>query len=251
MLSACSSLQLQNYIERPKVSYKSIDVSKISADGIVLNPTFNVDNSNGFPVPINSVNYTLLLNEQTVLAGETNEIGTLPANDNKDISLSLDLTKDTLMTLQKLLSQNKQLDYQIKGDVNAMGLSVPFEKSATLYMPEIKIVDFKVTNANFNQFDMLLSVDIDNQNDFSLPLENISYSVSSNNQSLFEGNVENKELGKGKNNIQLPLTIRPSDMFNNIFSLLLNPNTPLHVEIESPLFSKSYDHNLNIGTYFK
>jgi len=253
IISACSTLQkeLKNHVKTPEVNYQSISLGKVAMDSIELNPIFNIANKNAFSLPINTINYELSLNNEKMFAGETEAIGTLPANSDKNVSLSIDLTKETLTSLQQLLFKDKKLNYQVKGNVNVMGLAIPFEKSATLYVPEIKIIDFKVVNASFTQLDIILSVAIDNQNAFSLPLENVNYSVTSNNKSLFKGELKSQNIAQGKNNIQLPLSIKPNELFNNVFALLLTPELPLHVEINTPLFNKSYDHSLNLSSFFR
>lgn len=253
MVSSCSTLQkeLKNYVKQPEVNYKSFAVGNVSMDAIELIPTFNVANKNDFSLPINTITYELSLNNKKMLAGETAEIGTLAANKDKDVSLSIDLTKETLTSFQQLLFKDKKLDYQIKGDVNAMGLSIPFEKSATLYVPDIKVSDVKVNSATFDKVDIVLSLEIENQNDFSLPLEDVNYSVSSKGNTLFSGGLSNQKIAKGKTNLQLPLSIKPSDLFSNVFSMLLNPELPLTFEIETPLFKKSYDQSLNLSSFFR
>jgi len=250
--TACTMLQqeFKHFVNKPVVSYQSISVSKVAMDGIELNPTFNVSNKNAFPIPINNVSYVLSLNDKTMLTGQTNALGTLPANKNKDVTLSLALTKETLIALQQLLFKHKQLTYHITGEVDAMGLAIPFEESATLYVPEISIDGIEVISANFTQLDMLLTLNINNDNAFALPLEDITYSAASNNNALFDGAIKNQLIQKGNNRIQLPLSIKPNTLFSNIFDLLNNPVLPLHFEINTPLFHKSYDHSLNLTTFF-
>lgn len=252
LLTACTALQegLKDFVQQPDVTYKSFAVGEVSMDRIELTPTFNIANNNALPLPINSITYELSLNDEKMLAGETDAIGTLPANGNKDVSLSLALTKETLTSLQQLLFKERKLDYQVKGNVNSMGLAIPFERSSTIYIPEVSIADLKVVNASFSQLDIVLSVDVDNQNDFSLPLDDVNYSVSTKGNELFKGALNSQKITEGKSNLQLPLTIKPSDMFSNVFSLLLSPELPLHFEITSPLFTKSYDETINLTSFF-
>ncbi len=219
-------------------------------DGIELNPTLNIANKNSFSIPISAVSYDLSLNNKQMLAGQSQEIGTLPANANKDVTLSLNLTKESLSALQQLLFKEKKLDYQVKGSVQTMGLAIPFEKSATLYAPEIKIRDVKVVNASFSQLDILLSVDVDNQNNFSLPLETLSYSVSTGDKALFNGDLKNNKIASGKNSLELPLSVKPNDLFSSLFSMMANPKLPLHFEVSSPLFTKSHDQSLDLSAFF-
>jgi len=250
--TACTTLQheLKNYLNKPVVNYKSITVGQLAIDSIELNPTFNVLNKNAFPIPINAATYELFLNNDKVLDGTTNSIGTLPANQNKDVTLSLNLTEETLISLQHILLRDKKIDYQVKGNVNIMGLPILFEKSDTLYVPELEVVDMQVVSANFTQLDIMLKLEINNINNFNLPLENIHYSVSSNRNILFNGDIKDQDIAKGSNIIELPLSIKPNTLFTNIFALINNPVLPLHFEINTPLFNKSYDHALNLSSFF-
>jgi LEA14-like dessication related protein len=252
LITACSTLQkeLSNYVKQPEVTYKSMSLGKVSMDVIELNPTFNISNKNDFSIPIDTVIYDLSLNNKKMLTGETDKIGTLPANTDKDVIISLDLSQETLTSLQQLLFKDKKLDYQVKGSVKVMGLVIPFEKSETLYLPEIKIRDIQVTNATFSQLDLQLSIDIINQNTFNLPLETLNYSVSSGGKTLFKGDLKNHKIEQGKNNIQLPMNIKLDYLFSSVFGLLANPELPLHFEINSPLFIKSYDQSLNLSSFF-
>lgn len=251
-LSACASLQeeLKNYVSQPEVTYKSIAIGEASMERLELTPTFNVTNPNSFPIPIDTVAYELSLNNKKMLAGETKAIGMLPGNGNKDVTLAIELTKETLSSLQQLLFKDRKIDYQIKGDVTAAGIAIPFEKSATLYIPDVKVSDLKVSNASFEQLDFVLVVAIDNQNEFSLPLEDVSYAVSSKGKALFNGALKNTKIAQGSNSVEIPVSIKPSDLFSSVFSLLLTPELPLHFEITSPLFTKSYDHPLNLNSFF-
>lgn len=250
LVSGCSTLT-EGLFKQPQVGYKSIALGEVSMDRIELNPTFTITNENGYPIPVNSISYELSLNNEKMLNGETDAIGTLPANGDKDVSLSIALTQETLTSLQQLLFKNRKLDYQVKGNVNTLGLPIPFEKSATLYIPEVTIADMKVVNASFSQLDIVLSVDVDNQNDFNLPLDDLTYSVSSKGNDLFKGALTSQKISTGKSSLQLPLSIKPSDMFSNVFSMLTNPDLPLHFEISSPLFTKSYDQTINLSSLLK
>ena len=252
-LSACSTLLdvAKDYVKQPEVTYKSISIGEVSTDRIALNPTFNVLNTNSFAMPVDNVSYELSLNNKKLVEGETDAIGTLPANSDKDVKLAFELTQDSLTALQQLLFKENQLDYQVKGSVNTMGLAIPFEQSSTLYVPEVSIADLEVINADFDKLDLVLTLAINNKNDFSLPLEDVNYAVSSNGSDLFSGALTSQKITEGASTITLPLIVKPSDMFSNVFALLMSPELPLHFEITSPLFTKTYDQTINLTSLFK
>ncbi|WP_413699526.1 LEA type 2 family protein [Psychromonas sp. KJ10-10] len=251
-ISACANLQqeINKFVKQPEVTYQSISVGKVSMEGIELNPTFKIDNNNSFAIPVDVVSYDFTLNNKKLLAGETQAIGSLVANNSKDVTLSIDLTQESIVSLQQLLFKDKKLDYQVKGSVKAMGLVVPFEKSDTLYVPDISIADVKIINASLSNLELLLSIDVNNQNSFALPLEALNYSVSTGSQFLFEGALNNQQISQGKNNIQLPLSIKLDAIFTSVFAILANPELPLHFEINSPLFSHSFDQSMNLTSFF-
>ena len=250
--TACTTFQHQfkNYLNKPEVSYKSVSIKKLAIDAIEFNSTFNIINKNAFSIPINEANYDLFLNNNKVLSSTTDFLGTLPANQDKNITFPLSLTQGTLISLQHILLRDKQINYRIKGNVNALGLSIPFEQSNTLYAPHLSILDMEVIRANFTQLDIILKLKVTNSNNFDLPLENIHYSVSSNHNILFSDDIKNKNILKGNNIIQLPLSIKPNRLFPNLFALLNNPILPLHIEINTLLFNQSYDHTLNLSSFF-
>jgi LEA14-like dessication related protein len=251
-VTACATLQqeINKFVKQPEVTYQSISVGSISPSGIELNPTFNISNKNDFAIPVDIVSYDFSLNNKQMFTGETAEIGTLPAQNNKDVTLSIDLTQATLASLQQLLLKDKKLNYLIKGKVTGMGLQIPFERSDTLYVPEISIADVKVVNVDLSQLDILLSIDVNNQNDFTLPIGNLDYSVSTGGNSLFKGALNNQRISTGQNNMQLPLTIKLDSIFSSVFAILANPELPLQFEINSPLFSQSFEQSMNLSSFF-
>jgi len=250
--SGCTTLQqeLKHYLNQPTVSYQSMSVDKIAIDAVALSPTFKVVNNNAFPIPINSANYNLSLNNSPVLSGAVNSVGTLAAKQSKAFTLPLVLTKESLLSFQHILLKEKQVDYQVAGSVNVMGISLPFQQSAVLYAPTLNVIDMVVKKASFTQLVIMLKVNISNVNQFSLPLNDIHYTVSSQRNILFSGNVNNQQIQTGQNIIELPLTIKPNKLFNNIFTLLDSPVLPLHFEINTPLFNQSYDQSLDLSPYF-
>jgi LEA14-like dessication related protein len=252
LISGCSSLeQLTKQIQRPQAKFQSLSFGKISTTSIELLPVISINNSNMFPIPINNISYQLSLNNQQLISGNSQSIGTLPANGSKDITLALELTNQSLDALQQLLFKDGQVDYKINGKVNVVGLDIPFEQQSTLYMPQISIRNIAVDKASFDQIALAIEIDVTNKNKFQLPLENLTYRVSSNSTSLFEGSLQQQEIKSGQQRLTLPLTFNPKLIYSNVFSLLSKPNLPLTIEIKSPLFSTTQTKTINLGKIFK
>ena len=248
LLNGCANVsqQLKQFVSPPKVTFKQAALGKISHDSIELRPTFNISNGNAFDLPIDKITYQLSFNQQQVLDGFTDDIGRISAQQSKDITLGINLSHQVLKTLKNSLLNTKKLDYAVQGQVQVMGFNIPFQHAATLYVPQVKLNSIKVVSASLSQVKLMLDLNIDNKNDFKLPLDNISYSVASGGSTLFSGTLAQQYISHGKNNIQVPLTIASSKLFKNLFSLLRNPTIPLTIAVDSPMFSFSETQNINL-----
>ncbi|HCM05450.1 MAG TPA: hypothetical protein DIC30_05505 [Oceanospirillales bacterium] len=250
--SACSTMQnlVQENIKEPEVAYKSISVGQLTSDKIELKPTFSVTNTNSYTIPVDSLKYEVSFNQKTMMKGETDKIGNLPSGESKDVTLGVDLTKDTLLSVKDVLLEEGKIDYVIKGEVEVMGFRFPFEKSSTLYKPSVSIGKLEIKESSFKQIGMVLNLTVENKNDFTLPLDMLSYTVSSGAMQLVEGDLKNQQIQQGVNQLKIPLTIGLSQLFSSIFSLMQNPELPLSFNFNAGGFEKSVEQTLDLKSLF-
>jgi LEA14-like dessication related protein len=247
-LFSCSSLGnvLKKNIIEPEVKYKSMSIGSISSQGIELKPIFKVVNKNKFNIPLDNLSYQLAFNELTMLDGKVDNVGTLGANSTKDVPISIMLNKQVLAAFKELLLNDDKLQYLVKGEAKVLGLSIPFEKKGTFYRPKISLGNLDIGKSNFQLIQTTININIENPNDFSLPLESFNYKVSTGSHSLLKGELTSTELKQGMNAIKIPLSFKPEELFSSIFSLLRDPNLPLNVQIDSPLISINESITLNL-----
>jgi LEA14-like dessication related protein len=251
-VSACSTLQnlMKESIEEPEITYKSVSVGQLTRDKIELKPTFSITNNNGFTIPIDTLKYEFSFNQKAMIKGETDKVGDLPANQSTDVTLAIDLTKDTLAAIKDVLFKEGKIDYIIKGEVEVLGFNFPFEKASTLFKPTVSLGKLIIKKADFKQVDIVVNLTVGNQNDFTLPLDLLSYSVSSGANQLVAGSLKNQSIKQGTNLLQIPLSINPSRLFSSIFSLLQNPKLPLSFNVSSGAFEHSLQQTLNLESLF-
>lgn len=247
-LSSCGALKglLSGSIKEPTVNYQSVAFDKLSLDEVKLTPTFTVKNDNAFAIPLQKINYALSLNNTKLLDGAIDKVGTLPANGSTQLPLPLTLDKQTMATFKNLLQNNKQIDYNVQGNVEVMGLKVPFEKANTFFRPEFKISKFNIVDASMKQLKVMLSLNIHNKNDFKIPLSGISYNIASKGKALFSGQVADTTITKGETVIDIPIAIDPSKLVSSIFSLMSNPELPLDVNIKTPIKDIKFSEKVNL-----
>lgn len=246
--SACSTMQglVKDNIKQPEVTYKNISIGDLTSEKIQLKPTFSIANKNSYSIPVDNLTYELSFNQKTMLKGETDQVGSLPANQSKDVTLGLDLTKDTLLSVKDVLLTDGKIDYVIKGEVEVMGFKFPFEKASTIYKPTASLGDFEIKESSFKKVDMVVNLTVNNQNDFTLPLDMLSYTVSTGTKQLATGDLKNQKIQQGTNNIQIPLSINLGQMFSSMFSLLQNPELPLRFNFNAGGFENSVEQTLDL-----
>jgi LEA14-like dessication related protein len=251
-VSACSTLQnlMKENIKEPEITYKSMSIGQLSRDNIELKPTFSIANNNGFTIPIDTLKYELSFNQKAMIKGATDKVGDLPANQSTDVTLAINLTKDALAAIKDVLFKEGKIDYIIKGEVEVLGFIFPFEKASTLFKPTLSLGKLTIKKAGFKQADIVVNLTVANQNDFTLPLDFLSYSVSSGANQLVAGSLKDQSIKQGTNLLQIPLSINPSKLFSSIFSLLQNPKLPLRFNFSSGAFEHSLQQTLNLESLF-
>lgn len=248
--SACSTMQslVKENIKEPEVVYKNISVGQLTSEKIELKPTFSITNKNSYTIPVDRFKYELSFNQKTMMKGETDKIGDLPAKQSKDVTLGINLTKDTLLSVKDILLKEGKIDYVIKGEVEVMGFKFPFEKASTLYKPSVNIGKLEIKKSSFKQIDMVVNLTVDNKNDFALPLDMLSYTVSTGTNQLVAGDLKDQQINEGLNHIQIPVTVHLSKLFTSVFSLLQNPELPLSFNFNVGGFEKSVEQTLNLNS---
>jgi LEA14-like dessication related protein len=251
-VSACSTLQnlMKESIKELDITYKNLSIGQLTRDKIELKPTFSIANKNGFTIPIDQLKYELSFNQKMMIKGETDKLGDLPANQSTDVTLGIDLTEDTLASIKDVLFKEGKIDYVIKGEVEVLGFNFPFEKASTLFKPKVSLGKLTIKKAGFKQVDIVVNLTVGNQNDFTLPLDLLSYSVSSGANQLVSGSLKNQSIKQGVNSLQIPLSINPSRLFSSIFSLLQDPKLPLSFNVSSGAFEHSLQQTLNLESLF-
>ena len=246
--TACATMQglVKDNLKEPEVTYKNITMGELTREKIQLKPTFSIANKNGYAIPVDNLKYELSFNQKTMLKGETDQVGSLPANQSKDVTLGLDLTKESLLSVKDILMKEGQIDYVIKGEVEVMGFKFPFEKASTLYKPTVSLGKLEVKSASFKQVEMAVNLTVNNKNDFTLPLDMLSYTVSTGTQQLVAGDLKDQKIQQGSNDIQIPLSVNLGQMFSSMFSLLQDPKLPLTFNFNAGGFEDSVEQTLDL-----
>ncbi len=128
ILTGCANLPLQPI--SPQVSladFRLINLGLIEQNYLLK---LHLKNPNPFPLPINSLNYQLQINDQIFAKGMSNKAVSIPASGEEflvlQVASNLMRTIGQFSDLKTLINRN--FNYQLSGNVNVIsGFQLPFE----------------------------------------------------------------------------------------------------------------------------
>ena len=122
----------------PAVNLTSVEVSEVSLSNQTVELAFNVSNPNSIPIPVRSVKYSVRLNNQNFIGGETRDNFTVPPRGEESFVISVEF--DLLQSASQLTSLVRSgvkdnLHYEFYGDLRVdlpMAPSMQFSDRGTI-----------------------------------------------------------------------------------------------------------------------
>ena len=126
VLSGCAATGAM--IDSPTVNLTSVKLAEVSLNRQTFHLGFDVDNPNPFPLPIQAVEYRVILDEEKFAGGATEGGFTVPARSQDDFTISVDL--DVLNSAAQLSSllrggMREPVSYELQGNLT---VDIPFAK---------------------------------------------------------------------------------------------------------------------------
>lgn len=145
MLLGCLGLLVGcgSAVQQPTASFKSADLQPAGANGFRVDFGVNVDNPNGFALPISAAKYKLGLAGVTVVDDTAKPSASIPAKGAAPVTIPVSLDFERLLKAEKgLVSSGGNVPYQFDGVLEfsagplaALGQSVKVPVSFTGTLP--------------------------------------------------------------------------------------------------------------------
>lgn len=138
-LGGCAAVPA-GLLSEPEVSLESVECVGLGFSNQTFVLTFNVENPNGFDLPINAVYYGVKLQGKRFASGETRGKFTVPARGSQDFVISVDL--NLLATSPELLAivrdgVRDEISYELKGSFGVDVAAAPvikYRKAGTVQL---------------------------------------------------------------------------------------------------------------------
>lgn len=126
LLAACASTE--SLVTAPRVDLTGIELEKAGFDRQTFLLRFAVSNPNAFPLPVRTIRYQVMLDDERFAGGETAAAFTIPAGGEDDFVISVEL--DILGSASQVASMlvggvPEQVSYRVEGSLT---VDVPFAK---------------------------------------------------------------------------------------------------------------------------
>lgn len=131
LLSACSTL-LRQVIEPPKIQSQKLELKKISLESVELDLTVDLLNQNSFDVPLENLEFTILVDSKNLSSQKVDKLSTLTAKKTTQVKVPIELKWTSLWELGFNLLKAQDIPYEIHGTIEAKGFKIPFEEKNKL-----------------------------------------------------------------------------------------------------------------------
>ena len=200
LLTTCQSIS--SIFQEPRVSLKAVDIAGIGINGVDLLAHVDVENPNGFSIPLPKVDWELFINSAPFVQGIINNDKTIKSRGNVTLDLPLSFTYDGLYKTFTSLVNTKEVAYNV-----GMGLSFPLplieEKVykldfsgnvPLLQIPVLKTGSLDIAKMDYSGITLAAMVNVENPNPFPIPIPDIDWDYNVNGVSV----LKSKSAGKGE-----------------------------------------------------
>ena len=126
---------IPSLFQEPKVSINSVNVAGFNLSGLNLIANLDVENPNGFSVPMPKVDWVLFINNSSLTQGTVEEDRTIGSREKISLAVPVSVGTDQIIrTVGSLIgflgAGSRQLPYKIE-----MGISFPFPLLENIVYP--------------------------------------------------------------------------------------------------------------------
>jgi len=217
-------------IKRPQVDFSGAKITGLSFDTVELLFDLEIRNPNSVGLTMAGFNYDFLINSGSFLKGNQDKGVKIAAAGKSTVQLPLSLRYvDLYQTFQSLKNQDLstyQMNFGFAFDVPVLGrVNIPVSKSGDfplLKLPKISVKSVKLKGLALTGADLVLKVQLDNPNTFSMLLEKLQYQFAVDGRNWISGYAEEpaQVAEKGQGFVDIPIHLDLLQMGRSVYQLL-------------------------------
>ena len=181
-ITNCESFR--SVLQEPVLSLNSVELAKINLTGVEMIAHLDVENHNGFSIPLPKIEWGLFINDASFIQGVINSGGkSLKSRAKTTVDIPVSVTYDGLYRSVSSLIETKQAAYKI-----ALGVSFPipiieskvFRKDFAgiiplPQLPKLSPAQVKFSKIDFSGVELSCGINVENPNGFPIPFPEINW----------------------------------------------------------------------------
>lgn len=230
IFAGCAGLKDLTKVQQPKVSLADVRIAGLSFDAIDLLFDIEVENPNVVGVTMAGFDYNFFLNQQSFVKGNQPKRQNIAGNGSSTVEFPLTLRFSDLYSTYNSLKNDDSTSYQIdlgfQFDLPVLGVvRVPVSRQGAvplLKLPRVALGGIKVNKMGLTAAELLVNVEVDNPNAFSMLLNRLNYSVELSGSQVASGVTDrDMRIGeKGSSTLSIPISLSFLDAGQSLYSLL-------------------------------
>lgn len=232
VVSGCTALDRELERRTPQASVESARISGFDFDAARILVDLRVDNPNEIAVDIAGLDYSLRLDGEHALSGDSAERASIPARGSGNLAVPITLDYrdlyDRIAGLRGRETIAYAIDFGVMVDVPLLGeRRVPVSTSGSVPVPQrpgIALRDLRIDSLGMDGARVVLDVDVSNPNAFDLALEALRYQFKINDREWASGGLSDLariEAG-GRRRIEIPLTLDFAALGSGVYRMLID-----------------------------
>ena len=195
VFTACQSFN--STIQEPVVSLKSINIAGISVSGVDLIAHVDVENPNGFSVPLPKIDWELFVNAASFIQGTLKDDKSIKGREKATMALPLNIAYDELYRSTTSLIEAKEAAYNI-----ALGVTFPvsalenkvyhLDFTGVLPLPQLPKLSpgqMRVSKIDFAGAELAWDINVENPNGFSIPFPKLNWDYGVSGVSVLKSSL--------------------------------------------------------------
>ena len=224
LFTGCQTVN--SIVAEPKLSLSSVDIGGISFNGVDLIAKVDVENPNGFSIPLPNIDWEFFIDNVSFIQGSQKNNKTLKSNAKSSMDIPFTVGYEGLYRTFVSLINTKEAPYAI-----SMGLSFPIPilenkvynlgYSGVLplpLLPKLSPGQMRISKMDLTGIELACGINVENPNIFPIPFPKIDWDYGVNGVSLFKSSLVNSgEIAAGAaDTADIVLNVSYTDIFKLI-----------------------------------
>ena len=233
LLAACATMD--QFIQTPKATFDSLDLTEATLLDCILTFNFNVNNPNPIGLQASRVTYDLKLNGVNFVRGQLDQGLSLPARGTVRMRIPMQINYlDFYKSVSQIVS-TRCAAYELRGGFSVGPLTIPFRATGTLDLPQapkFSLETIAINQLSWSGARLICRLRLTNPNGFDVLFKHLAYSLKLGDASVVQATAESG--GPIPKNsaalLDLALNVSFTQIGRSAYQLLLGSKADYHMD---------------------